>query len=60
MVESTGGIAVGAKLTMDPDGTPETVTVTSVGSGPSTFLTPTLAVAANPGDTNVKVSSTSA
>src|SRR5947209_2731508 len=40
-VESTGGMAVGAKLTIDPDGAPETVTVTSVGSGPSTFA-PTL------------------
>jgi beta-glucosidase len=57
-VESTGGVAVGTKLTIDPNGTTETVTVTSVGSGPSTFFTPTLAVAANPGDTNVKVSST--
>ena len=27
-VESTGGMAVGAKLTIDPDGTRETVTVT--------------------------------
>jgi beta-glucosidase len=57
-VESTGGMAVGAKLTIDPDGTPETVTITSVGTGPSTFFTPTLAAAANPGDTNIKVSST--
>ena len=56
-VESTGGMAVGAKLTIDPDGTPETVTVTSVGSGPSTFA-PTLVVAANPGDTNIKVNFT--
>ena len=57
-VESTGGIAVGAKLTIDPDGASQTVTVTSVGSGPSTFFTPTLAAAASPGDTNIKVSST--
>ena len=57
-VESTGGMAVGAKLTIDPDGTPETVTVTSVGSAPSTFFTPTLVVAANPGDTNIKVNFT--
>ncbi len=57
-VESTGGMAVGTKLTIDPDGTPETVTVTSVGSGPGTFFTPTLVVAANPGDTNVKVNFT--
>ena len=57
-VESTGGMAVGAHLTIDPGGTPETVTVTSVGSGPSTFFTPTLAVAANPGDTNIKVNFT--
>ncbi|HEY1517525.1 MAG TPA: glycoside hydrolase family 3 C-terminal domain-containing protein [Solirubrobacteraceae bacterium] len=56
-VESTGGMAVGAKLTIDPDGTPETVTVTSVGVGPSTFA-PTLAAAANPGDTNIKVNFT--
>ena len=56
-VESTGGMAVGAKLTIDPDGTRETVTVTSVGSGPSTFA-PTLVVAANPGDTNIKVNFT--
>lgn len=56
-VASTGGIAVGAKLTIDPDGTPETVTVTAVGTGPSGF-TPTLVAAANPGDTNVKVNFT--
>ena len=57
-VESTGGMAIGAKLTVDPGGTPETVTVTSIGSGPSTFFTPTLVVAANPGDTNIKVNFT--
>ena len=57
-VESTGGISVGTKLTIDPDGAPQTVTVTAVGSGPSTFFTPSLAAAASPGDTNVKVSST--
>ncbi len=57
-VESTGGLAVGAKLTIDPNGTPETVTVTAVGSGPSGFFTPTLVAAANPGDTNVKVNFT--
>ena len=57
-VESTGGLAVGAKLTIDPDGSPETVTVTSVGSGPSGFFTPTLAAAANPGDTSIKVNFT--
>jgi beta-glucosidase len=57
-VDSTGGMAVGAKLTIDPGGTPETVTVTSVGSGPSTFFTPTLVVATNPGDTNIKVNFT--
>ena len=51
-------MAVGAKLTIDPDGTPETVTVTSVGSGPSASFTPTLVVAANPGDTNIKVNFT--
>ncbi|MGZ4218556.1 MAG: glycoside hydrolase family 3 C-terminal domain-containing protein [Solirubrobacteraceae bacterium] len=56
-VESTGGMAVGAKLTIDPDGTPQTVTVTTVGSGPSAFA-PTLVVAANPGDTNIKVNFT--
>ena len=47
----------GAKLTIDPDGTAETVTVTSVGSAPSSFA-PTLVVAANPGDTNIKVNFT--
>ncbi len=57
-VESTGSMAIGAKLTVDPGGTAETVTVTSIGSGPSTFFTPTLAVAANPGDTNIKVNFT--
>ena len=57
-VESTGGMAVGAKLTIDPDGTPESVTVTSVGSGPGTAFTPTLVAAANPGDTNIKVNFT--
>jgi beta-glucosidase len=57
-VESTGGIAVGTKLTIDPNGTPQTVTVTAVGSGPPTFFTPTLAVATNAGDTNIKVTST--
>ena len=51
-------MAIGAKLTVDPGGTPETVTVTSIGSGPSTFFTPTLVVAANPGDTNIKVNFT--
>jgi beta-glucosidase len=57
-VESTGGMAVGAKLTIDPAGTPESVTVTSVGTGPSTFFTPTLVAAASPGDTNIKVNFT--
>jgi beta-glucosidase len=56
-VASTGPMAVGAKLTIDPGGAAETVTVTSVGSGPSAF-TPTLAVAASPGDTNIKVNLT--
>ena len=56
-LESTGGLTPGAKLTVDPDGTAETVTVTSVGSAPSAFA-PTLAVAANPGDTNIKVNFT--
>ena len=54
---STGGVTPGAKLTIDPDGTAETVTVTSVGSAPSSFA-PTLVVAANPGDTNIKVNFT--
>jgi beta-glucosidase len=57
-VESTGGMAAGAKLTIDSTGTPETVTVASVGSGPSTFFTPTLVTASSPGDSNIKVNFT--
>jgi beta-glucosidase len=56
-LESTGGVTPGAKLTVDPGGAAETVTVTSVGSAPSAFA-PTLVVAASPGDTNIKVNFT--
>src|SRR5215468_2327796 len=57
---STGtvaGISPGATLTLDPNGTAESVTVVTVGSGPSAFAA-SLAAAANPGDTNVKVNFT--
>jgi beta-glucosidase len=54
---SAAPLSPGAALTFDPDGTAETVTVATVGSSPSAFAA-SLAAAANPGDTNIKVSST--
>ena len=51
------GISPGATLTVDPNGTAESVTVVTVGSGPSAFAA-SLAAAANPGDTNIKVNFT--
>src|SRR6266540_4657532 len=54
---STAPLSPGARLTFDPNGTAETVTVATVGSSPSAFAA-SLAAAASPGDTNIKVSST--
>ncbi|HEY3088424.1 MAG TPA: glycoside hydrolase family 3 C-terminal domain-containing protein [Jatrophihabitantaceae bacterium] len=54
---TVAGISPGATLTVDPNGTAESVTVVTVGSGPSAFAA-SLAAAANPGDTNIKVNFT--
>jgi beta-glucosidase len=54
---STAPLSTGARLTFDPNGTAETATVATVGSGASAF-SQSLVVAASPGDTNIKVGAT--
>ncbi len=54
---STAPLSPGARLTFDPNGTAETATVATVGSSPAAFAA-SLAAAASPGDTNIKVNST--
>ena len=57
VTSTAAGLSAGARLTFDPDGTAESVTVVTAGSGPSAF-TASLAAAASPGDTNIKVNFT--
>jgi beta-glucosidase len=52
---SVTNVAPGAALTLDPNGTPETVTVSAVGSAAATATT--LPVGAQPGDTVLHVAS---
>jgi beta-glucosidase len=57
LTSTAAGLTAGARLTIDPNGTAETVTVTAAGSPPSAFVA-SLTTAANAGDTNIKVTST--
>jgi beta-glucosidase len=57
ITNSTASLSPGATVVIDPNGTAQTLTVTTVGSGPS-FFAASLAAPANPGDTNIKVNFT--